>query len=324
MTSSDLAKPAPVWSADPLLSTKAQAPGYLRTQWDEKSVHNFGPWRLSDRPDPAHNQTAVAHSVSEMLPEAETLPSGAPALEPPAPSADIVETVEARLSESALQALRDEAYQRGLSAGVAQAQAQLNDERQHERELLRHLTIELRSLSQDPQRYFEPLKRLSLHVAEQLVRGELQVSGHTVDRLIQQCLEQFDHPTDKAVVSLHPADLDRLKAMDASVTQGLELEADPHLNPGSVRVHVDDTVVQDLIEHRLEPLARRLLNQPEAWINRSALLSKEKIEVSEVNVPVRDWGRPLPDVEDTQAKPLAAEPAAAADPTPPAEDSDGL
>ena len=146
-------------------------------------------------------------------------------------------------------------------------------------------------------------------MAEQLVRGEFQISGHVIDTLIKQCLEQFDHPAEKAVVSLNPADMQRLQAMEPSVTQGLDLEPDPLLNAGSVRVRVNDTVVQDLIEHRLEPLVRRLLNQPEAWINRSALLSKEKIEVSEVSLPSRDWGRPLPDVQDTEIKAV----------TPPAE-----
>lgn len=318
MTSSDLVQPAPSWNTDPLLNAKSRAPSYLRTQWDEKSAHSFGPWRLGDKVDPALNQTTTAPIHTPLNDDAPDSQGTAElALQEPRPMAEIVETVESRLSESALNALREEAYQQGLDAGLAQAREQMQEERQHERELLRHLSIEMRSLSQDPQRYFEPLKRLSLHVAEQLVRGELQISGQVLDRLIRQCLEQFDHPTDKAVVSLHPADLDRLRSMPASVTEGLELESDPHLNVGSVRVRVDDTVVQDLIEHRLEPLVRRLIDQPEAWINRSTLANKDALEVSEVNVPTRDWGRPLPDVQDMQARSVPPLPDAP-------EDSDGL
>ena len=303
MTSSDLDKPVSSWTADPLLTAKAKAPGYARTQWDEKSAHSFGPWRIADKPDPTLNQSMAAPMASsEAVPDTH-LPAQLEApSEAPHPMAGIVETVEARLSETALNALREEAYQRGLDAGIAQAKAELNQERQHERELFRHLSIELRSLNQDPQRFFEPLKRLALHIAEQLVRGELQVSGHVIDHLIKQCLEQFDHPGDKAVVTLNPADLQRLQAMEPPVTQGLQLEPDPLLHMGSVKVRVNDTVVQDLIEHRLEPLVRRLLNQPEAWINRSDLLNQEKLDVSEVTLPARDWGRPLPDVQDTEIK----------------------
>jgi flagellar biosynthesis/type III secretory pathway protein FliH len=312
MTLSDLDKPAPVWNADPLLNAKAQSQLYARKQWDEKSVQNFGPWRMGQKAEPTLNQTTPFVPAIAGPEDSSALPDLANGLAEPNPMSDIVETVEAQLSETALNALREEAYQRGLEAGLAQAKEELHAERQHERELFRHLTIELRSLNQDPQRFFEPLKRLSLHVAEQLVRGELQISGHVIDTLIKQCLEQFDHPADKAVVSLNPADLQRLQAMEPSVTQGLDLEPDPLMNSGSVRVKVNDTVVQDLIEHRLEPLVRRLLNQPEAWINRSVLLNKEKIDVSEVSLPSRDWGRPLPDVQDTEAKPVSPAPMEAA------------
>ncbi|MBD8048979.1 FliH/SctL family protein [Limnohabitans radicicola] len=309
MTLSDLEKPAATWTSDPLLNAKSNSPSYTRKQWDEKSVQNFGPWRMGQKAEPTLNQTTPIVPVIGHNEQADAQQALEHGMAEPDPMTDIVETAQAQLSEAALSALREEAYQRGLEAGLAQAREELNAERQHERELFRHLTIELRSLNQDPQRFFEPLKRLSLHVAEQLVRGELQISGHVVDTLIKQCLEQFDHPAEKAVVSLNPADMQRLQAMEPSVTQGLDLEPDPLLNAGSVRVRVNDTVVQDLIEHRLEPLVRRLLNQPEAWINRSALLSKEKIEVSEVSLPSRDWGRPLPDVQDTEVKAV----------TPPAE-----
>ena len=227
MTSSDLDKPAPSWHADPLLTAKGQAPSYARTQWDEKSAHKFGPWRIADKPDPALNQSTGMPMAGKLPSEEANAPQEVEALSEPHPMAGIVETVESQLSESALNALREEAYQRGLEAGLAQARTEVTEERQHERELFRHLSIELRSLSQDPERFFEPLKRLSLHVAEQLVRGELQVSGQVLNNLIKQCLAQFDHPADKAVVTLHPDDLKRLKAMEPAVTQGLELESDP-------------------------------------------------------------------------------------------------
>ena len=290
-----------------MLTSKGKLPSYTRTQWDEKKSHSFGAWRVAGKPDPTLNQSvAVPTTSAEMADMQSPAAHEDEAHHAPAPNGDIVETIEAQLSETALNALREDAFQRGVEAGIAQAKAALEQERQHERELFRHLSIELRSLNQDAQRFFEPLKRLAMHIAEQLVRGELQISAHAVNGLIQQCLEQFDHPADKAVVSLNPADLQRLKALDPSVMQGLELEADPMLHVGSVRVKVNDTVVQDLIEHRLEPLARRLLNQPEAWINRSVLLNKEKIDVSEVTLPARDWGRTTADVQDTEAKTVIA------------------
>jgi hypothetical protein len=93
----------------------------------------------------------------------------------------------------------------------------------------------------------------------------------------------------------------RLQAMGEAVTAHLELEADPQLRPGSVRVRVQDSVVQDLIEHRLESLARRLLPQPEAWMQSSSLV-QDKVDAMPESTPKRDWDRQVIDVQDTDVK----------------------
>jgi flagellar biosynthesis/type III secretory pathway protein FliH len=301
MALSDLnEKPAP-WSPNPLLNSKAEAPRFLRTQWDEVSARAFGPWRVADRSEPTNALT---------LPE--PLANSFESDEPDDSSNELITdtplTAHAEntlVSESALTALRMAAYQQGLADGQAQMReqlsAELDAERSKERELIRHLGIELRSISQDPQRFFEPLKRLSLHVAEQLVRAELQLSGQAVNGLIQGCIQQLDHPAQPVQVSLNPQDLQRVKALGQAATEHLQLEADAQLRPGSVRVRVQDTVVQDLIEHRLEPLARRLLAQPEAWMQSSGLV-QDKVDALPENTPKRDWDRQVIDVQDSDIK----------------------
>ena len=284
------------WSTDPLLNTSQQTPRFLRTQWDEASARQFGPWRVAPKADPADGlmtdtpeQAAEATSPAPLAPEDLALmPEIAPESASP-------------WSESALAQLRDESFQLGLSEGQALLRAELEAERQKERELIRHLGIELRSISQDPQRFFEPLKRLSLHLAEQLVRAELQLSGQAVSQLIQECIKQLDQPVEPVQVSVNPEDLLRLKAMGEATTQHLQLEADAQLRPGSVRVRVQDTVVQDLIEHRLEPLARRLLAQPEAWMQQSSLI-KDQAQAMPADTPSREWNRQVIDVEDSEPK----------------------
>jgi hypothetical protein len=82
----------------------------------------------------------------------------------------------------------------------------------------------------------------------------------------------------------------------------MQLEADAQLRPGSVRVRAQDTVVQDLIETRLEPLARRLLAQPEAWMQQSTLVT-DRAEALPADTPGREWQRQVVDVEDAGIKP---------------------
>jgi flagellar biosynthesis/type III secretory pathway protein FliH len=299
MALSDLnEKPAP-WSPNPLLNSKAEAPRFLRTQWDEASARSFGPWRVAEKAEPTEGlmTEAVVLAASEAATEAQDDMASSEAL------AAVAES-ESPWTEAALEQLRDEAYQKGLFEGQAQVRADFETERSKERELMRHLGIELRSISQDPQRFFEPLKRLSLHLAEQLVRAELQLSGQAIHNLIQQCIQQLDHVVEPVHVSVNPEDLQRLTAMGESVTKHMQLEADAQLRPGSVRVRVQDSVVQDLIETRLEPLARRLLTQPEQWMQQSSLV-KDRAEALPADTPVRDWQRQVVDVEDTEIKPAA-------------------
>lgn len=299
MALSDLnEKPAP-WSPNPLLNSKAEAPRFLRTQWDEASARSFGPWRVADKAEPTEGlmTEAAALAASEAATEVQGVVT---VTEEPAALAES----ESPWTEAALDQLRDEAYQKGLLEGQAQVRADFEAERNKERELVRHLGIELRSISQDPQRFFEPLKRLSLHLAEQLVRAELQLSGQAVHNLIQECIQQLDHVVEPVHVSVNPEDLQRLNAMGESVTKHMQLEADALLRPGSVRVRVQDSVVQDLIETRLEPLARRLLSQPDAWMQQSSLV-KDRAEALPANTPVRDWQRQVVDVQDTELKPTA-------------------
>jgi flagellar biosynthesis/type III secretory pathway protein FliH len=297
-TLSDTQRAPGGWSANALLNAKSQAPSFLRTQWDEGKARSFGPWRVTDRTEPTDALTlpAALNAPAQADPSDELAP-----YPPETPEMALPVAEDARMSEAALHAIQAAAYQLGLQEGQAQLNAELDAERIQERELIRHLGIELRSISQDPQRFFEPLKRLSLHLAEQLVRAELQISGQAIQGLIQSCIQQLDHPAQPVQVSLNPQDMKRLQAMGEAVTAHLDLEADPQLRPGSVRVRVQDSVVQDLIEHRLEPLARRLLPQPEAWMKTSSLV-QDKVDALPENTPKRDWDRQVIDVQDTDVK----------------------
>ena len=160
----------------------------------------------------------------------------------------------------------------GQERGEAQARAALADEMAAQRVVFENAANELSALIQDPQKFFEPLKRLALHIAEQVVVGELQTSSKGIERLVQRCLDELDHPVQGAVVlELNPEDKALLQAQAADFTKGMRLEAMPDMQRGSVRVFANDTVVEDLVEHRLKGLAQALLVDEQAWLEKSPL-----------------------------------------------------
>lgn len=166
-------------------------------------------------------------------------------------------------------------HAQGMAAGEAKTRAELAEELAAQRVVFENAATELSALIADPKKFFEPLKRLALHIAEQVVVGELQTSSKGMERLVQRCLDELDHPVHGAVVlELNPEDKARLQAHGGDFIKGMRLEAVPDLKTGSVRVMANDTVVEDLVEHRLEGLAKALLVDEDAWREKSPLAQR--------------------------------------------------
>jgi len=154
-------------------------------------------------------------------------------------------------------------------------------------EILKEVTSRIEEFTKSPDRLFEPVKRLSMHIAEQLVLAELNLSGSSIERLIQRCLDELSNRSEPSViVELNIQDKDRLEEMSGDVTGHIQLRGVPGLQIGSVRVISDDTQVDDLITNRLEGMAHSLLGQPEIWREKSPFfrqpLAQRDSEVQDV------------------------------------------
>jgi len=162
-------------------------------------------------------------------------------------------------------------------------------------EVLSQVSEGLHDLLQDPQRFFNPLKRLALNMAQHIAKHEISISPHAIDALVQNCLNELDHPIKGAVVvELNPQDKKLLETLSTASLQGVHLEAVPQLASGSVRVIANDMVVEDLIENRLEALARSLAlkeiaPRPEPIVNKS---SSETPSVEEPKLKVETQEEP--------------------------------
>ena len=279
------------WVPSPLLQGQ-NSPRFVRVAWDKQRADDFGPWRIGRAPDPS----AVAPEPEpspEVLDEAsavdisDTTPGAEAELE--------VSPQNAGVSTEELIRLEVQAYERGVAEGRAQVLVEMEAERARDRELLRHIAIECKGLAEHPQRLTEPLRRLALHLAEQLVRAELQTSGAVVTQLVEQLVAQLDG-AEPVVVHLNPDDWARVQAMAGESQAGIQWHSDPELRPGSVRVRANDALVEDLMEHRLEALVDQLLLAPQA---------KTKA-VQRASVRRRTAVGEVEDVQDVSAKPSRA------------------
>jgi flagellar biosynthesis/type III secretory pathway protein FliH len=160
-----------------------------------------------------------------------------------------------------------EQLQQALEAQKNELSSSLSEQLQ----LLQQVNDKLNAFNSDPQALYEPVKRLALHISEQLVLAELTLSGQAIERLVQRCLDEIDmHGQPAITIELNPQDKARLEDIGGDTIKQLQLQAVPGLHPGSVRLLVNDSQIEDLIEHRLQAMANRLLNQPEQWREQSA------------------------------------------------------
>ena len=251
-------RPARVWQPTDLLHPIAPEGGFMATPWRISQTSDFDPHGFST---PVIDLKALP-APSEDAPQADAASdtadtvSEAAAGEAPAPA-------EHPIDAQALEDARAQGVAQTREAMHAEMAQALQEALGEDGALLDKLRSALDDLQQSPNTFFEPLKRLSLHLAEQLVLAELQIDGSAIERLVQRCVDELaQHDESMVLIELHPDDVARLQSMRerTGLNEGsaLRVQANDKLAPGSVRASANDAVVEDLIGDRLSALARGL------------------------------------------------------------------
>jgi len=231
----------------------------------------------------------MAHAPS---PE-DSAPMAATATDEPPP---VPQTLEAPVDQAALERAREEGFTRGFEEGRAtlrtEVEAELVDLQRRDRDVVDELQRALNALKHQPETLFEPLKRLALHLAEQLVLAELTLEPKAIERLVQRCIDELGNQDEApVVVALNPADVSLLQALRQRAGMGngeWKLHPDPELMPGSVRASAQDAVVEDLIENRIEALACNLLLDEPRWNAQSAFKPERMAGLARTSNRVED------------------------------------
>lgn len=343
------AKPAPsFWLPDPLLGARAQKSGFKQSPWDQAPSNKVATWR-SDTVVPASQDEAAqvnphepegtasaepstsgkpapAASAEGQAPQSQTQGADHPTAQTPAAQAagggaDAVLAVTPEHLEQQIRIARQQGYVQGLKDGMAKTLLELQADRQLEKDLILKVSQALEGLHQDAFRLYEPMRKLSLHIAEQLVRGELSISGLAVERLVKACLSELTLMDQTVVVSMHPQDLERVRPLLNESGASLKLLPDGQLLPGSVRVQSNDTVIEDLVQNRLDNLAHSLIFEADDWMRNESSLAGWRVESVEPAAEETPMSRAKFDVVDIEEKATEA-PSDSAD-TGAAAESDG-
>jgi flagellar biosynthesis/type III secretory pathway protein FliH len=265
-------RPARVWQPTDLRHPIAPESGFVASAWRTQREPVFG---LTDFDIPT-----VDLLPPPATPEVEEAPAAVAVAPAPPP---VVETPVA--TAEALAKAREEGRAQGAAEARAALQTEMEDKLRvalgDDHALVNALADALALLQQSPQSFFEPLKRLALHLAEQLVLAELALDGGAIERLVQRCVDELaQHDESLVLVELNPADLAMLQELRerSGLAEGSALRLQPNdkLLPGSVRASANDALVEDLIGERLVALARGLAVDEPRW-RTSTAFSPERI-----------------------------------------------
>lgn len=287
------------WESDTILNGQTKNLNFVRTFWNESQSQEFGPWRLDAKSDPTdglskpHDKNKENHDQNEFSGENENTnelldPEENLTLNPlnnltvtPENSSNF--EVEKNFSKEDLnhqissltnqiKTAQQQGYVQGLKDGMSKALLDLESERNKDKEIISTLTAELQNILQDSFGKFEPLRKLALHIAEQLVRTELSISGKSIDRLVEACINELNAQEKYITLSANSADLERIKPFLKDSGSEILMQVDNNLHQGSIRVRSNDTIIEDLIENRLGGLAKILISNPEEWLKKSSTL----------------------------------------------------
>ena len=224
-------RPARVWQPTDLRHPIAPESGFVASAWRTQREPVFG---LTDFDIPT-----VDLLPPPATPEVEEAPAAVAVAPAPPP---VVETPVA--TAEALAKAREEGRAQGAAEARAALQTEMEDKLRvalgDDHALVNALADALALLQQSPQSFFEPLKRLALHLAEQLVLAELALDGGAIERLVQRCVDELaQHDESLVLVELNPADLAMLQELRerSGLAEGSALRLQPNdkLLPGSVR-----------------------------------------------------------------------------------------
>lgn len=227
-------------------------------------------------------------------------------------SSEAIDQLLQQAREQARQEAREAAYQEGLQAGIEQAKAELQQSIDLQQSQLRQLIDSLQHLTHNPDSLFEPMKTLAVHLAEELVRGELAQSPQTISRLVDNCMRELAASGEKAVIiHLNPEDLEQYKPLIAAFGDSIVLRPDALLARGSVRASLDGSVVEDLIDRRVKGI-KKSLAQPVAsgWRQTVANPLAQRAQPEPVKAVAEQIDHSEEEIPDAAAELASTEPTA--------------
>ena len=234
------------WLGHNLLQRANTDNTFVLAPWDEGAqglqTDSFRPWMNSGLDTSEHRLSPETNAV----------------LGPP-DQAEITEgnllKENAEINRRELEQQKRTSFEDGFERGTDLAEQQFDTTQQQFLELIESISL----AQSDMRTFYEPIKKLAVHLAEQLVRGELTLSTTAIERLIKETIVDLgQQSSDPITVNLNTQDRARLPTNFTEEFPQIDFRADEKISQGSLVLSLGDTAIEDFLEHRLHALADRI------------------------------------------------------------------
>jgi flagellar biosynthesis/type III secretory pathway protein FliH len=177
-------------------------------------------------------------------------------------------------TQKQLQEYGDNQFQLGIAQARETEAAALTESRHR----LEALIATLSEQRVDSSSFYEPLKTLLLKSMGAILHTPLVESRAAVEATLAQLLHEIDKDSDGKPTGvrlfLNPADLALLNETDLVIRTEIKLAADESLSRGSLRAMMQDSIIEDLTETRIQQITEQLLSAI-GRVDESAILTQQ-------------------------------------------------
>ena len=178
---------------------------------------------------------------------------------------DTIETPDTASHDEGYEQGYQEGYDQGFALGQTEGELKGIETGQQQVEVLEqqrnkdmqvalgHLSQLTNTLSDE---LLQPMQTLAVHLAKELVRGELSLSSQAIERLIMLSMEQLQSTQSTIQVHMNPLEFERLQ-QHKGLPEQLVLQPSNDVSMGSIKVEHGDSWVEDLMEDRLAQISQQ-------------------------------------------------------------------
>lgn len=312
-----------------------------------EDVGSFGVWSLPSFDDVQGHVVEVDHEA-----ESQEQSAPEPCEEPAQVHSEVVDEAPQPLTLEQLEAISQEAFQEGYSAGEAEGYAagQARAEAEYQQRLAdmqQRLELIMQQLlapiAEQDQAIEQALLNTVKQVSEAVIRRELTIDSRQIAHVLREALKALPMGAEHVRIYLHPQDMDTIKALRARHDEQWKLLEDDALLPGGCRIEAGHSLIDASVDRRLEQIMQQLDQQaqaqrahagePDVLIDLDELppapLAEQamprELEATVGETVAESWTQPMldePACDEVFAPAAAAEPAEAAQAAPQGETED--